>query len=87
MTLSHETIYKSLFIQARDLLKKQLSQHLRIRRMMHRSKKAKIDRMPRGQIIDGISISQRPGEIEDRAFPGHWEGDLILDLTIHTLQP
>jgi len=77
MTLSHETIYKSLFIQARGLLKKELSQHLRSRRMMRRSKNAKIDRMPRGQIIDGISISQRPAEIEDRAIPGHWEGDLI----------
>ena len=77
MHISHETIYKSLFIQARGLLKKELSAHFRSKRMMRRPKNAKIDRAPRGQIIDGLSIRQRPAEVEDRAIPGHWEGDLL----------
>jgi IS30 family transposase len=77
MHISHETIYKSLFIQARGTLKKELTQHLRTRRLMRRPKNAKIDRSPRGQIIDAVSIKERPAEIEDRAIPGHWEGDLI----------
>lgn len=77
MQLSHETIYKSLFIQSRGLLKKELCVHLRSRRMMRRPKNAKIDRIPRGQIIDAISIRERPAEVEDRAIPGHWEGDLL----------
>lgn len=77
MHISHETIYKSLFIQARGSLKKELTQHLRTRRLMRRPKNAKIDRSPRGQIIDAVSIRERPAEIEDRAIPGHWEGDLL----------
>jgi IS30 family transposase len=79
MHLSHETIYKSLFIQARGNLKKELTQHLRSKRLMRRPKNAKIDRSPspRGQIIDAVSIKDRPVEIEERAIPGHWEGDLI----------
>ena len=77
MQISRETIYKSLFIQSRGLLKKELCTHLRSKRMMRRPKKARIDRLPRGQIIDGLSIRQRPPEIEDRAVPGHWEGDLL----------
>jgi IS30 family transposase len=77
MYLSHETIYKSLFIQARGTLKKELTQHLRTKRLMRRPKNAKIDRSPRGQIIDAVSIRERPGDIEDRAIPGHWEGDLL----------
>lgn len=77
MHISHETIYKSLFIQARGTLKKELTQHLRTRRLMRRPKNAKIDRSPRGQIIDAISIRERPAEIDDRAIPGHWEGDLL----------
>lgn len=77
MHVSHETIYKSLFIQARGVLKKELTQHLRTKRLMRRPKNAKIDRSPRGQIRDAISISERPAEIEDRAIPGHWEGDLL----------
>ncbi len=77
MQVSHETIYKSLFIQARGILKKELIKHLRSRRLMRRPKNAKIDKSPRGQIIDSISIRERPPEIEDRAIPGHWEGDLI----------
>ncbi len=77
MRVSHETIYRSLFIQARGVLKKELVEHLRSRRMMRRSKNATTDGQPRGQIIEGISIRERPAEIEDRAVPGHWEGDLI----------
>lgn len=77
MRVSHETIYRSLFIQARGVLKKELIGHLRARRVMRRSKKANTEGQPRGQIVDGVSIRQRPAEIEDRAIPGHWEGDLI----------
>lgn len=77
MRVSHETIYRSLFIQARGVLKKELVGHLRSRRMMRRSKKASTDGQPRGQIIDAISIRERPAEIENRAIPGHWEGDLL----------
>lgn len=77
MRVSHETIYRSLFIQARGVLKKELIGHLRSRRMMRRSKNASTDGQPRGQIIDGVSIRERPAEVEDRAIPGHWEGDLI----------
>lgn len=77
MWASHETIYKSLFIQARGVLKKTLTEHLRSKRLMRRPKNAKIDCSPRGQIIDGVSIKERPAEINDRAVPGHWEGDLI----------
>jgi IS30 family transposase len=77
MRVSHQTIYRSLFIQARGVLKKELMQHLRSRRQIRRSVHAKAAGQSRGQIVDAISISQRPAEIEDRAIPGHWEGDLL----------
>lgn len=77
MRISHETIYRSLFIQARGVLKKELIKHLRTGRVMRRSKNARSGGQPRGQIVDAVSISERPAEIEDRAIPGHWEGDLI----------
>ena len=77
MRVSHETIYRSLFIQARGVLKKELTGHLRSRRMMRRSKQSSTESQPRGQIVDGVSIRERPAEVEDRAVPGHWEGDLI----------
>ena len=77
MRVSRETIYRSLFIQARGVLKKELMQHLRSRRQIRRSVHAKAAGQSRGQIVDAISISQRPAEIEDRAIPGHWEGDLL----------
>src|SRR3970040_2446643 len=70
MQMSHETIYRSLFIQARGVLKKELVGHLRSRRMMRRSKSATTDGQPRGQIVDAVSIHERPAEIEDRAIPG-----------------
>jgi IS30 family transposase len=77
MRVSHETIYRSLFIQARGVLKKELMQHLRSRRLIRRSVHARADGQSRGQIVDAISIRERPAEIEDRAIPGHWEGDLL----------
>jgi IS30 family transposase len=77
MRVSHETIYRSLFIQARGVLKKELLGHLRSKRVMRRSANAKAGCQPRGQIVDGVSIRQRPANVEDRAIPGHWEGDLI----------
>lgn len=77
MRVSHETIYRSLFIQARGVLKRELIGHLRSRRMMRRSKNARTEGQSRRQIIDGISIRERPADVEDRAIPGHWEGDLI----------
>ena len=77
MRVSHETIYRSLFIQARGVLKKELLGHLRSKRRIRRSRHSRIFKDSRGQIADAISIRQRPAEIEDRAVPGHWEGDLI----------
>jgi IS30 family transposase len=77
MQVSHETIYLSLFVQSRGVLKKTLIRHLRRRRTMRRSKLATTAGQPRGQIIDAVSIRERPPSIEDRAVPGHWEGDLL----------
>jgi IS30 family transposase len=77
MRVSHETIYRSLFIQARGVLKKELIQHLRFKRRIRRSRHARDSGHRMGQIVDAISIRERPAEIEDRAIPGHWEGDLI----------
>jgi len=77
MRVSHETIYRSLFIQARGVLKKELMDHLRSKRRMRRSRHSRIFKDSRGQIPDAISIRERPAEVEDRAVPGHWEGDLL----------
>ena len=77
MRVSHETIYRSLFIQARGALKKELVGHLRSKRRIRRSQHAGVSGQSRGQIVDAISIRERPAEVEDRAIPGHWEGDLI----------
>jgi len=77
MRVSHETIYRSLFIQARGVLKKELMGHLRTKRRMRRSQHSRIFKDSRGQIADAISIRERPSEVEDRAVPGHWEGDLL----------
>ena len=85
MRISPETIYRSLFIQARGVLKKELITHLRRRRTMRRSKLATTAGQPRGQIIDAVSIRDRPAEVEDRAIPGHWEGDLIFGSKNSTL--
>ena len=77
MCMSHETIYRSLFIQARGVLKKELMQHLRSKRLIRRSQHARAGGKSPGQIVRAISIRERPAEIEDRAIPGHWEGDLL----------
>jgi IS30 family transposase len=75
MHVSHETIYKSLFIQTRGLLRKELRSHLRTKRKFRHAKNHKAG--SRGKIVDGVSISERPAFVKDRAIPGHWEGDLI----------
>jgi IS30 family transposase len=75
--VSHETIYRSLYIQARGVLKKELLEHLRAKRTIRRSRHASLKRNGLGQIKDAVSISERPAAVEDRAVPGHWEGDLI----------
>jgi IS30 family transposase len=75
--VSHETIYRSLFVQTRGVLKKELLRHLRSRRSMRRSKPVDPNGDRRGHIKDIISIRQRPAAVEDRAVPGHWEGDLL----------
>jgi IS30 family transposase len=77
MRVCHETIYRSLFMQARGVLKKELIGQLRSKRRIRRSQHSRIFKDSRGQIVDAISIRERPAEIEDRAVPGHWEGDLI----------
>jgi IS30 family transposase len=77
LRVSHETIYRSLFIQARGALKKELMGHLRSKRRMRRSQHSRIFKDSRGQIVDAVSIRERPAEVEDRAIPGHWEGDLL----------
>jgi IS30 family transposase len=76
--VSHETIYRSLFIQARGALKKELVQHLRRTRVMRRSRHHTQKTDDHGRIVDAVSINQRPATAEDRALPGHWEGDLLF---------
>ncbi len=76
MQLSHETIYRSLFVQTRGVLKKELMAHLRTRRQL-RQAKGGVTRSGLGQIVDTVSIRERPAEAQDRAVPGHWEGDLL----------
>ena len=75
--VSHETIYRSLFIQARGVLKKELLQHLRTQRSIRRSQHASLKGNGLGKITNAVSIRDRPPSVEDRAVPGHWEGDLI----------
>ena len=77
--VSHETIYRSLFIQTRNVLKKELLSHLRATRSIRRSRHATMKRSGLGQIKDTISIRQRPADVEDRAVPGHWPlGDAYI---------
>ncbi|MDQ0080893.1 IS30 family transposase [Variovorax boronicumulans] len=76
--VSHETIYRSLFIQARGALKKELLEHLRRTRGMRRSRHYTQKTAIHGKIVDAVSISERPACVEDRAVPGHWEGDLVF---------
>jgi len=76
MQISHETIYRSLFIQTRGVLKKELMAHLRTMRQM-RQAKGGTTKSGLGQIVDTVSIRERPADADDRAVPGHWEGDLL----------
>ena len=76
--VSHEAIYRSLFIQARGALKRELLEHLRRTRGMRRSRHYTQKTAIHGQIADAVSIRERPASIEDRAVPGHWEGDLVF---------
>jgi len=75
LRVSHETIYKSLFIQTRGLFRKELRNHLRTKRKFRHAKHHTVG--TRGQMTNGVSISERPANVDDRAVPGHWEGDLI----------
>jgi len=77
LQVSSETIYRSLFVQARGVLRKELTAHLRTRRTMRRSSNATTKGQGRGGIVDAVSIRERPAEARDRAVPGHWEGDLL----------
>jgi IS30 family transposase len=77
LQVSTETIYRSLFVQARGVLRKELTAHLRTRRTMRRSRQATRSGQGRGGIVDAVSIRERPAEASDRAVPGHWEGDLF----------
>jgi IS30 family transposase len=77
LRVSHETIYRSLFIQARGALKQELVKHLRSQRRIRRSRHSSVHGHSQGKIVDAISIRERPAEVEDRAVPGHWEGDLL----------
>jgi len=77
MHVSHETLYKTLYVQARGALKKELIQYLRTKRQLRGSRHTKKDKDRRGSIPDAVSIRERPSEVEDRAVVGHWEGDLI----------
>ena len=79
MRVSHETIYRTLFVQSRGALKRELTRHLRTRRAVRRPKAHRSSKgAGRGQLVDTVHISERPAEAEDRAVPGHWEGDLLL---------
>lgn len=77
LQVSHETIYRSLYVQARGALKKELMEHLRTRRAIRRSRHSTMKGKRVGQIADAVSIRERPASAEDRAVPGHWEGDLL----------
>ncbi len=76
MQVSHETIYQALYVQSRGALRRELTQHLRTRRQVRKPQRRPERR--KGRLVETINISQRPAEVEDRAVPGHWEGDLIL---------
>ena len=78
MRVCAETIYQSLFLQARGGLKRELTTHLRTQRERRKPQARSRNAERRGKLVETISISQRPAEVEDRAVPGHWEGDLIV---------
>jgi IS30 family transposase len=78
LRVSHETIYLTLFVQSRGALRRDLAAHLRTGRAMRRARRSSVHGHGRGQIVDAVTISERPAETEDRAVPGHWEGDLLI---------
>ena len=78
MRVSHETIYRALFVQSRGTLRRELTRHLRTRRSKRRPRGATESGQGRGQLCDMVMISERPPEVADRAVPGHWEGDLLM---------
>jgi IS30 family transposase len=78
MQVSHETIYRTLFLQSRGALRRQLTQQLRTNRTVRMSKAHNGRGQGRGQIVAAVPISERPAEVDDRAVPGHWEGDLVI---------
>ncbi len=78
LQVSHEAIYRTLFVQTRGALKKELLEHLRRTRGMRRSRHYTQKTPIHGRIVDAVPISERPACIEDRAVPGHWEGDLLF---------
>lgn len=77
LQVSHETIYKTLYIQTRGALKKELQKCLRTKRIMRYSRHATLKNKGHGKISDGVTIGERPESVEDRVVAGHWEGDLI----------
>ena len=83
MQISHETIYRTLYVQARGALKKELIAHLRRQRPLRHARRKKSGGHGHGQIVGAVSIAERPPQIEDRAVPGHWEGDLLAG-TLHS---
>ena len=78
MQVSHEAIYRSLYVQSRGTLKRELTRHLRTGRQRRQPRSASRRGQGRGKICDMTMISQRPAEVNDRAVPGHWEGDLLM---------
>lgn len=78
LRVSHETIYLTLFVQARGALRRELTAHLRTRRTVRQARSKKVHGHGQGQIVDAVSISERPAEVADRAVPGHWEGDMLV---------
>lgn len=76
--VAHETIYRSLYIQARGALKKELLEHLRRSRAMRRSCHHTMKTGDHGRICDAVPISERSANVDDRAIPGHWEGNLLF---------
>jgi IS30 family transposase len=78
LRVSHETIYLTLFVQARGALRRDLSAHLRTRRTMRAARHKSTRGHGQGQIVDAVSIRERPAEADDRAVPGHWEGDMLI---------
>ena len=78
MQVSHETIYRALYVQARGGLKRELTRHLRKGRSRRYARSQSSKRSGQGKLTEMVMISERPAEVEDRAVPGHWEGDLLM---------